>query len=166
MGTEELSAKVISDDTELAGKPVRGRSRRVGEFCGMAIACAAAGSMIGAVDGASTVASTVLYRDTVYAGIGITQVMWSWAVMAAGVGAIAGGVVGVPLYYLVFGRRLSVTDFFKVATISLIGGVVVCLAIGEFAIELSWLATPTIAVAASFMLSGQRAITQTNGGRA
>jgi hypothetical protein len=64
-----------------------------------------------------------------------------------------------------FAGPVSVREFMHVAVISLIGGVAVCLATGDFAIELSWVATPLIVIIGSFALAGRRATATPTGGR-
>jgi hypothetical protein len=108
--------------------------------------------LIGAADGAATALSTILYRDPVYVGVERLSAIAFWAGGAATVGIIVGGLLGVSIYYGIFAGRVSVRD-------------AVCLATGDFAIELSWVATPLIVIIGSFALVGRRATATPTGGR-
>src|SRR5690348_4348866 len=141
-----------------------GAWQSIRKFIGILSACAIAGALIGAADGAATVISTFLYHDRVYVGAERLSAIAVWAGRASVIGIVAGALVGLPVYYAVFAGRVSAREFMNIALISLIGGVAVCLVTGEFAIELSWLATPLVTVLSSLTLARRRAPTVAIGG--
>lgn len=130
--------------------------RRVRKSCAITLACAVTGALIGAADGAATALSAILYRNPVYVGAERLPAVGFWALGASGVGAIAGVLLGLPVYYGIFAGRASARQFINVAVISLIGGVIVCLATGEFVLEFSWLATPLVAFLAALAVARRR----------
>ncbi len=129
------------------------RLHRLRELAGIALACAAAGLVIGAFDGAAMGMSAALHDDW---GVSRVQAASLWAVGATGVGAIVGMLVGVLLYYFFFKRQLSSVEFFQIAIVSLIGGAAVCLLTGRFLLETCWLATPIVTILASAVLKTRR----------
>jgi len=110
---------------------------------------AIAGVVIGAADGIAMTLSPQFVRTSREVGGSAANAALLWGSGAAELGAITGVLIGVPLSAMFFKGRPSVFEFFCVAISSLIGGVLFCFAFGGSLMELSWLATPGIAILAS-----------------
>ena len=120
------------------------------------LSCIVTGIVIGAADGAAMSLSLSRRGDIQQLGIPIEQALSFWAMGAAGVGGIVAIGVGLPLYYLLFGRRLSRPEFAVIAGASLLGGASFCLAFGGWIMEWSWLGTPCFTVLASILVKAHQ----------
>src|SRR5271156_2342586 len=122
------------------------------EFVVITLSCAVVGIVIGAADGATMSFSLSRRADIQQLGIPTEQALIFWAMGAAAVGGIVAIGVGLPLYYLLFGRRLSRSEFIWIAGASLLGGAAFCAILGGSMMEWCWLATPCFTVLASILV--------------
>jgi hypothetical protein len=122
------------------------------ELALITLCCVVAGIVIGAADGAAMALSVTRRAEIQQLGISTEQALSFSAMGAAAVGGIVAIGVGLPLYYLLFSRRLSRFEFIWIAGASLLGGVAFCAMLGGSIMEWSWLATPCFTVLASILV--------------
>jgi|HubBroStandDraft_1064217.scaffolds.fasta_scaffold229642_2 hypothetical protein len=122
------------------------------EFGLITLGCIVTGIVIGAADGAAMSLSLSRRTDVQQLGVSTTQALSFWAIGAGAVGGIVAIGVGLPLYYLVFRRRLSRSEFVWIAGASFLGGVAFCAILGGSIMEWTWLATPCFTVLASVLV--------------
>ena len=112
----------------------------------MLILCWLAGVLIGALDGLA------LYVWN----YGDSDALHTLLFEGISLGIALGPVMGLVVYYAMFGGRLSLSEFGLAALITAMAGGLCTLVLGRFLAEWSWLCTPAMMIAAAFVVRMRR----------
>jgi hypothetical protein len=119
---------------------------RILNFFKMLILCVLAGGLIGALD---SLAVYVWNYGDEYA-------LQTLLLEGISLGIVLGPILGLIIYYAMFGGHLSFSDFGLATLATAIGGALCSLGLGRFLGEWSWLCTPAIMVAAAAIVKMRR----------